>query len=165
MRRLFVLLPNVEHCRRAVKALRTLGIPVRRMHAFSSIAKQLKGLPRAGVWQQTELLHGLEWGFGLGAVAGFIGVWLAIKFSPAGLDIGHGALALGAGAGALFGALVSALMKCDEHNHELDEFKREIERGKILLMVDVPAHRLKDVRATLLQQIPEAKIKVAAAAH
>lgn len=161
MRRLFFLLPEVESARSVVKELRTLGVPESHMHAVSSIAKPLHGLPKAGVWQTTELAHGLEWGLGLGITAGFIGVWLAMKFQPGGLHIGGEALAIGALAGGLFGALVSALMKSDEHNHELNDYQAEIERGEILLIVDVPLAHLETMQKAILKHHSEARIKVA----
>ena len=49
-----------------------------RLHVIASIAQPLQDLPEAGVWQKSEMVHGLEWGTGLGGVAGLLGGLLAV---------------------------------------------------------------------------------------
>ncbi|EGV50585.1 hypothetical protein [Candidatus Endoriftia persephone] len=161
MRRLFFLMPNLESCRQVVAELEDEGVPEHHLHAIASLDQSLDGLPEAGVLQKTELAHGLEWGAGLGGVAGMLGGLLAVSFPPAGLVLGGGALLVGAAAGAGFGAVVSALLSSHEHNHDLDAFQRAIEAGEILLMVDIPRQRVDKIRELILNHHPEAHIGVA----
>jgi len=160
MRRLFFLLPDVESCKLLVDELKQYGIPERHLHAIASLEVSLEGLPQATDWEKTEVKHGLEWGIGLGGMAGLLGGLMAVAFPVGGLVVGGGALALGAAAGAGFGGIVSALMKSEEHNHDLDEYKEEIEAGEILLMVDVPREYMEEVREMILARHPEVHIHV-----
>jgi len=162
MRRLFFLLPDAESCRTVVGELKQLGVPERYLHVVASVTQTLEGLPEATVWERTEMKHGLEWGIGIGGVAGLLGGLLAVAFPPGGLVLGGGALLSGAAAGAGFGGVVSMLMKSEEHNHELDDYLEELERGELLLMVDVPRERVEGVSHLILTHHPEAHIHVTA---
>jgi surface antigen len=87
-----------------------------------------------------------------------LGGLLVVAFPPAGIVLGGGALLAGAAAGAVFGAMVTALLGSQEHNHKLDAFQRALASGQILLMVDVPRKREDGVKATILKHHPEAEI-------
>jgi len=161
MRRLFFLTPDRDSCQAIVQELEGAGVPERHLHVIASIEQGLEGLPEAGMLQKTEFLHGLEIGAGLGGSAGLMGGLLAMTFPPAGLVLGGGALLAGGVAGAGFGAVVSALMSSHEHNHELDTYEPAIERGEVLLMVDVPKRDLARTKELILGHHPEAHIGVA----
>jgi hypothetical protein len=160
MRRLHVILPDQESCRRVVEAFEAEGVPPERLHVVASLGQDLDGLPEATVWETTELAHGIEWGLGLGGVAGLLGGVLAVTFPPAGLVLGGGAILAGAAGGAGVGGVISALLSSHEHNHDLDYFQREIAHGRLLLMADVPRGRVDAFRALILQHHPEARIGV-----
>ena len=72
--------------------------------------------------------------------------------------LGGGALLAGAAAGAGFGAVITALLSSHEHNHDLDSFQRAIERGEVLLMVDINKKQVDDTKRMILEHHPEAKI-------
>jgi len=161
MRRLFLLLPDQESCKTVVDELEASGVPEQHLHVVASLGQDLQGLPEASVWQKTELAHGIEWGIGLGGVAGLLGGVLAVAFPPAGLPLGWEAILIGAAGGAGIGALVRALLGSHEHSHDLDDFQRRIgEEGKLLLMVDVPKRQAGDTKKLILEHHPEAEIGV-----
>lgn len=160
MRRLYFLIPTKELTATIISELEQQGIPQRQLHVVAGVQHSLDGLPEASIWQKTELAHGLEWGTGIGGTAGLLGGLLTVAFPPGGVVLGGGALLIGAAAGAGLGAAMLGLMKGHEHNHQLDDFKKEIEHGDILLMVDIPKT---DVEATIdmiLTHHPQADIKV-----
>jgi len=161
MRRLFFLTPDVTSCQNIITELKDSGLSQRHLHVIGSIEQPLDDLPEAGVLQKTELLHGIEIGAGLGGTAGVLGGLLTMTFPPAGIVLGGGALLAAAAAGAGFGAVVSALMSSHEHNHDLSAFQEAIERGEILLLVDVPKGEVDKTKALILAHHPEAKIGVA----
>jgi hypothetical protein len=165
MRRLHVILPDQDSCKRVVQALQREGLAPEQLHVVASLGQNLEGLPEASVWQKTELAHGLEWGMGLGGVAGLIGGVLAVTFPPAGLVLGGGAILAGAAGGAGVGAVISALLGSHEHNHELDRFQREIAAGRLLLMADVPRNRLEALRELIVRHHPEAEVGVLSRRH
>lgn len=158
MRRIYVLLPTEESCRSVVQELEAADIPANHLHVIAGLTHELKDLPEASIWQRTELAHGIEWGVGLGGVAGLLGGLLVVAFPPAGVVLGGGALLAGTAAGAGFGALVTALLGSQEHNHKLDAFQRALAAGELLLMVDVPRQREAEVRGAILRHHPEAEI-------
>ena len=122
------------------------------------VSHSLDDLPKATIWQRTELAHGIEWGVGLGGAAGLMGVLLAMVFPPAGLSLGMGSLLVGTAAGAVFGAVVTALIGSQEHNRKLDAFQRALASGQVLLMADVSRNRVDEVTDSILRHHPEAEI-------
>ena len=160
MHRLFLLIPSVALTRTIVEELENQGIAHRHLHVVASISQPLSDLPEASIWQKTELAHGLEWGSGIGGTAGLLGGLLTVAFPPGGILLGGGALLIGAAAGAGVGAAMMGLMKGHEHNHQLDDFKKEIDDGKILLMVDVVKNKVDAISEAILSHHPEADIKI-----
>jgi hypothetical protein len=141
-----------------VEELEAADVPASHMHVIAGLTHELQDLPGASIWQRTELAHGIEWGIGLGGVAGLLGGLLVVAFPPAGVVLGGGALLAGAVAGAGFGALVTALIGSQEHNHRLDGFQRALAAGQLLLMVDIPKQREAEVKTAILKHHPEAEI-------
>ena len=160
MRRLYFLIPSLKLTEIIVNELEQMAVPHKHLHVVASIDKSLDHLPEANVWQKTELAHGLEWGTGVGGSAGLLGGLLAVAFPLGGIVLGGGALLAGAAAGAGLGAAILGLMKGHEHNHQLDDFKPDIEHGHILLMVDIPAREVDSIKSRILEHHPKAHIKV-----
>ena len=160
MRRIYFLIPNRPLTETIITELEEQGVPHTHLHVVASMDQPLDGLPEANIWQRTELAHGLEWGTGIGGTAGLLGGLLTVAFPPGGIILGGGALLIGAAAGAGVGAAMLGLMKGHEHNHQLDDFKYEIEHGEILLMVDLAKADVERISESILQLHPEAHIKV-----
>ncbi len=160
MYRLYFLIPNIELTTTIVEALQQQGVAHRHLHVVAGIEQPLHGLPEASIWQRTELAHGLAWGTGIGGTAGLLGGLLVVAFPPGGMVLGTSALLIGAAAGAGLGAVMLGLMKGNEHNHQLDDFKHEIEQGEILLMVDAPRHDIERLSDSILKHHPQAHLKV-----
>ncbi len=160
-RRLYFMLPDVEHCRQLVDELKKVGLTEHDIHVIAREDLPLEGLHKASALQKTELTHGLEMGVGLGGIAGMLGGLLAVTFPPAGLVFGGGALVLVTTlAGAGFGTVVSALVARDIPNHELDAFQAGINQGQVLLILDIPTSQV-DAMVTLIKTShPEANIGV-----
>jgi hypothetical protein len=158
MRRLYVLIPTESSCRDLVEELESAGVSSNHLHVIAGLEHELRDLPDASIWQRTELGRGIELGSGLGGAAGLLGGLLAIAFPPAGIVVGGGALVVSTVAGAGFGALVTALLGSQEHNHKLDAFKKALSSGQLLLMIDVPRARVDEVKNTILRHHPDADI-------
>lgn len=166
MHRLYVLLPTEESCRGLVRELRGSGIRKDHLHvvAGAGLGHAPTGLPEAGVWQKTEIAHGIERGVLLGGMAGLVGGLLAAAFPPAGLVLGGEAVLAWTLAGAMFGALVTAVIGTQEHSHRLDTFSRALASGRLLLMVDVPGRHEEEVKCAIRAGHPEAQIRAGAGA-
>ena len=160
-RRLYFLLPNVVHCKALVADLRNQGISDNQIHVIARNDIELEGLNQATALQKTELAHGLEWGIGLGGVAGLLGGLLAVTFPPAGILLAGEAILLGTTlAGAGFGAVVSALVAGDIPNQELEHFQDKIALGEILLLLDIPTSHVEIMTNLIKSHLPEADISI-----
>jgi len=162
MKRLYFTLSNPESCKNVVAALRSAGIPERRLHAVASLAVPLEDVPGASLLQTSELAHGIERGLAMGGTAGLLGGMLAVAFPPPGVVGAAAWVAPVAVGGAALGALALGLISKDIHNKELAAFERDIAHGRILLMVDVPKEEVEQWKQLVVEHHPEAKISVAA---
>ena len=164
MRRLYVLIPDVGTCRALVDELEEAGVPERRLHVIGSLQHDLGDLPTANALQKSDVALGLEWGLIMGAWAGLLGAYLVHSFPAAGAVVGQQVIliyVLFAFLGALFGAIVLGLIARGIPNHELRGVRQAIARGELLVMVDVPKHRVPFVKAAIQGHHPEARIGVA----
>jgi len=161
MKRLYFMLPSTESCKTLVAELRQAGIPERHLHVVASLAVRLDDLPAAGLWQTSELAHGIERGIALGGTAGLLGGILVLAFPPAGVVVGGAELVAAVTAGgAGLGALALGLISKDVHSKVLAGFERDIARGRVLLIVDVPKAEVEGWKQLILEHHPEAQIGV-----
>lgn len=155
-RRLYFLLPDLPCARQIVDDLLLARIEARHMHVLARRGTELGDLPEASVLQKTDLVHGAQTGvlFGglLGALGGFVLVWL----SPRDLPVAPVMVLVLAVVGALFGLWVASLVGAGVPNSQLRQFRDAIEGGRILLMVDVPFARRDRVLALVHARHPEA---------
>src|SRR6267154_2144678 len=70
-------------------------------------------------------------------------------------DAVHGA-ELGFVLGGMFGAWAASLVAMSVPNTRLKPFQKDIDAGKILLMVDVPTSRVEELRELVTRRHPEA---------
>jgi hypothetical protein len=157
-------MPDVDSCRALVDELESAGVPERHLHVIGSLAYDLGDLPTANALQRSEVALGLEWGIVYGAAAGLVGAYLIHRFPAAGSIPLDDPLLLYAGfafLGALFGAIVLALMAKGIPNHHLRRVQRAIDRGELLVMVDVPKHEVGPTNAAILRHHPEAQVGLA----
>ena len=77
-------------------------------------------------------------------------------FPPNGVDMQMVTLLISALFGALFGAWVSSLAAASIPNSRLQMFAQDIADGKILMMVDVPLHKVEAIRSLVEKRHPEA---------
>jgi len=162
MRRIYVLFPDVGSCRAVIEELEQSGIDEHHIHVIGSANHDLEDLPRANALQESEIAHGIEWGFGLGALAGIIGAWMVVSFPPPGVVLGSGwapFLSLGA-AGAVGGAVISAVLGKGIPSHKLRPFENAIDQGQLLALVDVPRQQVDATKEMITRHHPEASIGV-----
>jgi len=155
-RRLYFVMPDLPSARRSMDDLLLARIEERHIHFLGKRGTPMDGLHEANVLQKSDIVHGAQLGTTVGAVLGCIAGALLIWFPPAEGIPQVLAIVLATAAGAAFGAWTSSMAGAAVPNTRLRRFAAAIDAGKILLMVDVPEHRVEEVRTLLHRVHPEA---------
>jgi len=156
LRRLYWLLPDVPSARKTADDLLLARVEHRHMHFLARRGTELGELHEASVLQKTDVRHAAGRGLFLGGLLGALAAWLLTQFPIDGLQFQHGGVLMMIAFGAAFGVFASTLVGTSVPNSKLKRFADEIEHGKILLMVDVPLHRVEEIQQLLERRHPEA---------
>ena len=159
-RRIYWLIPDVASARQTVNELLLARVPVKHIHCFGRDGVNLAGLHPANVLQTTDVIHAAELGLLIGGtVGGAIGVLVALYYPLGFNSLDWGVVPILGGLGALFGAWASSLIGISMPNQRLKRFEAAIERGEILLMVDVSGLQVKVIEELLKVTHPEAHLE------
>jgi len=154
-RRLYFVLPDLACAIRTAHDLLLARIEYKWMHFMGRDGMSLGELHEATVAQTSDLRHSLQVGAAIGLVGGvLLGAYLMIA-PPDGLDLGVGTLIGCTIFGGMFGSWASTLIGLSVPSKKLEPFQREIQSGKILLMVDVPADRVEEIHKLVQGESPE----------
>jgi hypothetical protein len=155
-RRLYFLLPDVESARRTADDLLLARVEDRHMHFLARRGTDLAELHEAGYLMKTDALHGAGVGLGLGALGGAALGIMMVFYPIEGTQPHPLAFFVAVLLGAALGAWVASMVGAAVPNSKLKQFQREIEDGKVLLMVDVPYDAVEDIREIVTARHPEA---------
>lgn len=155
-RRLYFVLPDVASTQQTMNDLLLARIEERHIHCLARRGTPLEGLHEANVLQKTDIVHGAELGLIIGGVGGATLGIIAVFSPPEGISLQLVTVLITALIGALLGAWVSSLVASAVPNSKLLIFAKDIEEGKILMMVDVPARKVEQIRALVERRHPEA---------
>lgn len=155
-RRLYFLLPDVESARKTANDLLLARVEDRHMHFLARRGTDLGALHEASYAQKSDLMHGAGIGLGLGGVAGLLLGLVIVTYPPEGTNPQLIAVLVAAIVGAVLGAWMASMAAAAVPNSRLKPFQEEIEKGKVLLMVDVPHQQVERVREIVLGRHPEA---------
>lgn len=159
MRRLYFLLPDVETARKVVDELLLARIEERHIHVIAKEGTPMEDLPEANLAQKSDVVPALERGVAIGGATGVLAGLVAVTVPPAGLALGGGALLGIALAGTGFGAFVSTMIGVSAPNSQLKQFKDAVEKGSVLMLVDVPKARVQEIEEMVKQHHPEADVE------
>lgn len=156
-RRIYWLIPDVASAQRTVNELLLARVPIKKIHCVGRESTSLSNLHPANVLQTTDVIYAAELGLLLGGTLGVVAGLLVAMYYPLGFkSMEWGVVAILGVVGALMGAWSSSLIGISVPSHRLSRFKAAIERGEILLMVDVPSLQVKRIEALLQASHPEA---------
>jgi hypothetical protein len=155
-RRLYFVLPDIDSARTMLNEMLLARIEVRHIHFLAKRDALPDDLPEATVLQKTDIVHGAQIGVGIGAVVGAVAGALVVLFPPTGVTLKLITVLVVAIGGAFFGAWASSMVASSVPNSRLKAFERDIEAGKVLMMVDVPIGRAKAICELVSQRHPEA---------
>ena len=154
-RRLFFLLPDAAAARGVLSELLALRVEARHVRFLSRRDSLPADLPEATFLQKTDFLPALEAGALVGGIAGAAGgafVWL---FPPGALMPEAAVVVVGGLLGIVLGAWLASIAGSAEQNSALRVFQSDMEKGKILCMVDMPFGRIEEIRDLLGSRHPE----------
>lgn len=156
-RRLYFVLPDVRSAETVEKELLLAKIDDPHIHFLAKDGINLGTLHVANLLQRSDLVHGVGVGLIAGGITGAI-AGVALSFYPElGAYMGMGGILVLAVVCAMIGSWVSGMIAVSVPNSRLARFQPAIDRGEILLMVDVPARRVKEIRELIMQHHPEAR--------
>ncbi len=154
--RMYVTLPDLASARRLADDLLLARIEDRHMHFLARRGTDLGELHEASYMQKTDTMHGAFVGLVIGGIMGTVLGAVLVNYPPGGIPMDLVAVLIAALVGAGLGIWIASMVGLQVPNSRLRGFEPEIEAGKILLMLDVPASRFEEVRAILARTHPEA---------
>ena len=158
--RIYWLLPDVQSARATMDDLLLARIDYRRIHFVAREDVDMRGLHAASVLQTSDVVRSAEMGLIVGAsVGGLLGVLAAVYYPIVGDGPQWGVAAGLAVAGALFGTWTSTMIGVSAPSKRLRRFAADIEKGSILLMLDVPMWRVEELEERLRRLHPEAHLE------
>jgi len=155
-RRLYFLLADVPSARQVVDDLLLARVEARRIHVLGRRDMPLGGLPEANVLHKTDVIHGAQRGVILGAALGALGGALFMLFPPGDTDLPLITILIGSLLGGLFGFWAASLVGASVPNSQLKRFHAWIERGMLLVMVDLPSRDTQRITDLVTRLHPEA---------
>jgi hypothetical protein len=159
MRRLYFLVPSVESARTINDELLLARIEERHIHVIAKEGTPLEDLPEATLAQRSDLIPALERGAAIGGATGVLAGIIAVTVPPAGLVLGGGAVLATGLAGVGVGALMSSMIGVDTANSRIQKFQDAIDKGELLMMVDVPKDRVEEIDELVKKHHPEAELE------
>jgi hypothetical protein len=159
-RRLYWMLPNLESARKMVDDLLLARIEERHLHFVASEDTDMSGLHPANILQTSDLVHAAEFGLVIGAATGAAaGALMAWYFPIVGEAPNWGLMGVLTIAGGLFGAWSASMIGASVPSQRIKRFQPLIDKGQILLMVDVPRSRVAEIEELLQKLHPESHLE------
>jgi uncharacterized membrane protein YeaQ/YmgE (transglycosylase-associated protein family) len=153
---MYVTLPDVSCARKLANDLLLARVEDRCMHFLARRGTDLGELHEASYLQKTDTVHGAFTGFVIGGMLGMLVGVLLVNYPPGGMTLQLVAVLIAAVVGALLGTWVASMVGLQVPNSRLRSFEKDLEEGKILLMLDVPSGRYREVHEIIARTHPEA---------
>lgn len=158
-RRLYFVLPDPESAQAVEKELLLAKVGDPHIHFLARDGVNLGRLHLANLLQRSDLLHGIGLGMVAGGITGAL-AGVALTFYPQIGDVlGLGGILVLAVVCAMIGSWISGMIAVSIPNSRLKRFQPAIDRGEILLMVDVPVRRVREIRELVTSHHPEVQPK------
>lgn len=155
-RRIYYLLPDLRSARTIMDDLLLARIEERHIHFLARRGTPMDGLHEASVMQKSDVVHGAQLGVLIGAVLGCALGVLLMYYVITDPNWQVGVVFIASAFGAVFGGWTSSMAGAAVPNSRLKQFADEIEQGKILLIIDVPEHKVQEVKELVGRIHPEA---------
>ncbi|HKO89504.1 MAG TPA: hypothetical protein VJU61_00035 [Polyangiaceae bacterium] len=153
-------MPDLASARRAMDDLVRARVDVARIHFAGPEGMDMTGLHAANVWQTSDVVHAAKTGWAVGSACGIVvGLLAALMFPIFGDDPEWEVAVLVAVVGGVVGTWSASMIGISIPSPRLQRFEGAIAQGQILLMVDLPRSRVRDIEALLQSAHPEARFE------
>lgn len=156
MRRLYFMVPDIDTANTVVDELLLKRVDDHHIHVVAREGTPMGDLPEANLLQKSDFIPAMERGLAVGGITGVLAGIAAVTFPPAGLILGGGAILGTSLAGAGIGAWISGMIGMDVPNSQIEKFESAIEKGEVLMMIDIPKTRVEEIEALIQQHHPDA---------
>ena len=157
MKRIYFLVPDIETTHKIVDELRSEGIKDRHMHVLAKRDTPLEDMPEASELQKTDFIPAMERGAALGATTGLIAGLVGLRF--AGFAIAGGPVLGILFFGATIGTIMSGLAGLQVGNSKVKQYEKAIEKGELLVMVDIDKKRIDEISKVIVKHHPNAEFE------
>ena len=147
MRRLYFMVPDIDTANTVVDELLLKRVDDHHIHVVAKEGTPMGDLPEANLLQKSDFIPAMERGLAVGGITGVLAGIAAVTFPPAGLVLGGGAILGTSLAGAGIGAWISGMIGMDVPNSQTEKFEAAIEKGEVLMMIDIPKTRVEEIEA------------------
>ncbi|WP_229502716.1 DUF1269 domain-containing protein [Pseudoduganella guangdongensis] len=154
-RRLYYMLPNVKAARAELDELLLARIEERHIHFLAKEGTLPDDMPDCNFLLKTDLIHGAKLGIAIGGIVGLCAGLFLVLFPPEGLTLRAMTILLVMLGGALFGGWASGMNAAAIPNKKLEQYSERIEQGQVLMMVDVPVRRMKEIEEMIAKRHPD----------
>ncbi len=154
-RRLYFNLPTANQARSLVAELEKAGVDSARMHATAKNGIDLNRLPQATADQRGDKLWRLERLFWNGNLAVF---GVALVALATALFAGWAPAAITALAVMLITFVAGERFAVKLPHDHMSDLRVPLAHGEVVLMVDVPKHRVSDIESLVSRHHPEASM-------
>ncbi len=161
-RRLYFILPDTKTAETIEDELLLARIDEGHIHFHTTLETRLGNkLPKANILQKSDLLHAMGVGLVSGGLTGtIVGAVLYFQWAEVGaVAPGLGLITVLSIIGAVFGCWAAGMIGISCPNSRLKAFRRAIDDGNILLMVDVPKERVEEITRLIKSHHPQADAK------
>lgn len=159
MRRIYFLVPDITTTQKIVEDLLLARIEEKHIHVIAKRGTPLEDLPEANLLQKSDFVPAVEQGLALGGATGLLAGLVAVALPPASTVIAGGVLLATTLAGAGVGSWLGGMVGMSVGNRRTKEFEDEIEAGKLLVLVDVPADRVNEIEDRVKQHLPQVEVE------
>ncbi len=156
MRRLYFMVPDIDTANTVVDELLLKRVDEHHIHVVAKEGTPMGDLPEANLFQKSDFIPAMGRGVAVGGITGLLAGLAAMTFPPAGLVLAGGAVLGTSLAGAGIGAWISGMIGMDVPNTQIKKFEDAIEKGEVLMMVDIPKERVEEIEALIQQHHPDA---------
>jgi hypothetical protein len=150
------MVPDINTAKIVVDELLLKRVDEHHIHVVAKEGTQMGDLPEANLLQKSDFIPAMERGLAVGGITGVLAGIAAVTFPPAGLVLGGGAILGTSLAGAGIGAWISGMIGMDVPNSQIEKFEDAIEKGEVLMMIDIPKERVEEIEALVQQHHPDA---------